>query len=138
MCDIPDLEPGAAYVQASAGCYHTVLLRSDGHAVACGDNDDGQCDIPELEPNATYITNDIMRDLLVQLFVVWHASGYAAVVRSLLTGDALAEWTIPDEALPEPAIRRVRAEISQPGLRLRVVQSDGTLLSEHCTWAELL
>ena len=38
----------------SAGFDHTVLLRSDGEAVACGLNDFGQCDIPCLEDGIKY------------------------------------------------------------------------------------
>ena len=54
QCDIPALEEGLAYVQASAGYGHTVLLLSDGRAVACGDNSSGQCDIPELLSGQAY------------------------------------------------------------------------------------
>ena len=39
----------------SAGKSHTVLLRSDGTAVACGSNDLAQCNIPALEPGVFYI-----------------------------------------------------------------------------------
>lgn len=52
--EIPELEPGATYVQVSAGLMPTVLLRNDGRAVACN-NVGGQCDIPELEPGASYV-----------------------------------------------------------------------------------
>ena len=38
----------------SAGLYHTVLLRSDGCAVACGLNAQGQCNIPPLDEGVTY------------------------------------------------------------------------------------
>ena len=38
----------------SAGRRHTVLLRSDGAAVACGDNEEGGCDLPELEEGTIY------------------------------------------------------------------------------------
>ena len=38
----------------SAGMDHTVLLRSDGVAVACGMNCFGQCDIPSLPKRMTY------------------------------------------------------------------------------------
>lgn len=31
----------------------------------------------------------------------------------------------------------VRADLSRPSVRLRVVQLDGALMSEPCTWAEL-
>jgi hypothetical protein len=36
------------------GDSHTVLLRSDGNAVACGNNEDGQCDIPPLDAGMSY------------------------------------------------------------------------------------
>ena len=52
--DVPELAQGVTYTQASVGKWHTVLLRSDGHAVAFGDNRWGQCDIPELTQGATY------------------------------------------------------------------------------------
>lgn len=38
----------------SAGYRHTVLVRSDGSAVACGENSSGQCDIPQLERGMRY------------------------------------------------------------------------------------
>ena len=38
----------------SAGLEHTVLLRSDGQAVACGCNSDGQCNIPPLDEGISY------------------------------------------------------------------------------------
>eukprot|EP00931_Biecheleriopsis_adriatica_P105658 TRINITY_DN8020_c0_g1_i1.p2 TRINITY_DN8020_c0_g1~~TRINITY_DN8020_c0_g1_i1.p2 ORF type:complete len:108 (+),score=12.49 TRINITY_DN8020_c0_g1_i1:309-632(+) len=42
-------------MQASAGHVGTVLLRSDGHVVACGGNNHGQCNIPVLPEAITYI-----------------------------------------------------------------------------------
>ena len=39
----------------SAGSVHTVLLRSDGTAVACGDNHYGQCNLPALDGGLTYV-----------------------------------------------------------------------------------
>ena len=39
----------------SAGGQHTVLLQSDGQAVACGCNDHGQCDLPPLKEGLWYI-----------------------------------------------------------------------------------
>ena len=38
QCSIPPLAEGISYSQVSAGLSHTVLLRIDGQAVACGDN----------------------------------------------------------------------------------------------------
>ena len=48
-----------------AGDAHTVLLRSDGTAVACGRNSDGQCDLPALEGGLTY-TCTLGRKLVLQ------------------------------------------------------------------------
>mmetsp|Transcript_71009 Transcript_71009/g.196598 ORF Transcript_71009/g.196598 Transcript_71009/m.196598 type:complete len:135 (+) Transcript_71009:3-407(+) len=131
------LEPGGSYIQLSAGGSDTVLLRSDGRAVACGNNRGGKRDIPEPEPGVTYIRNGIIRDLVVQLFVERRGDDIAAVVRNL-TGSAIAMLTIAGEPPHEPAMSRVRSEVSRPGMRLRVVLSDGAFLSEQCTWEELL
>ena len=38
----------------SAGLGHTVLLRSDGQAVACGETSDGRCSIPPLDERLSY------------------------------------------------------------------------------------
>ncbi|CAK0828317.1 unnamed protein product [Prorocentrum cordatum] len=54
-CDPPALVTGLTYVQVAAGVGHTVLLRSDGTAVACGTNDAGQCDLPALVMGLTYV-----------------------------------------------------------------------------------
>ena len=42
------------YTQVSAGRGHTVLLHSDGNAVACGQNSVGQCTIPLLDEGMSY------------------------------------------------------------------------------------
>ena len=42
------------YTQVSAGGYHTVLLRSDGFAAACGHNECKQCNVPPLDEGVTY------------------------------------------------------------------------------------
>ena len=44
-----------SYIQVAAGIEHTVLLRSDGTAVACGLNDCEQCNIPPLDEGLSYI-----------------------------------------------------------------------------------
>ena len=48
------LEAGASYTQVAAGTQHTVLLRSDGTAVAFGMDDYGECRIPVLEAGVSY------------------------------------------------------------------------------------
>ena len=42
-------------MHVAAGYGHTVLLRSDGAAVACGNIDDGQCDMPDLDEDYTIV-----------------------------------------------------------------------------------
>ena len=54
QCSIPPLDEGISYSQVSAGRCHTVLLRSDGRAVACGSNYRGQCSIPPLDEGISY------------------------------------------------------------------------------------
>ena len=52
-------------LQGEAG--HSVLLRSDGAAVACGDNCLGQCNIPGLVDGVTYTHVDTGTDHTVLL-----------------------------------------------------------------------
>ena len=52
--EFPALEGGLHYTHVAAGGHHTVLLTSDGAAVACGDNHHGQCNIPALDAGLSY------------------------------------------------------------------------------------
>ena len=55
QCSIPPLTEGLKYTQVSAGMNHTVLLRSDGKAVACRSFlEDGRCKIPPLDQGISY------------------------------------------------------------------------------------
>ena len=45
---MPELPEGVRFVAAAAGGNHTILVRSDGHAVATGANDAGQCQVPRI------------------------------------------------------------------------------------------
>eukprot|EP00927_Polykrikos_kofoidii_P010052 TRINITY_DN14246_c0_g1_i10.p1 TRINITY_DN14246_c0_g1~~TRINITY_DN14246_c0_g1_i10.p1 ORF type:complete len:146 (-),score=18.99 TRINITY_DN14246_c0_g1_i10:42-479(-) len=63
---LPELQDGLTYTQAAAGAHHTVLTRSDGSAVACGDNRSGQCNLPELEDGLTYTTQVACRRVVLQ------------------------------------------------------------------------
>ena len=55
------------YTQVSAGRRHSVLLRSDGSAVACGGNDLRQCNIPPLEKEVCYTQISAGNDFSVLL-----------------------------------------------------------------------
>ena len=52
---VPALALGITYTFASAGRDHIVLLRSDGTAVAIGDNRHGQCNLPALAPGLSFV-----------------------------------------------------------------------------------
>lgn len=96
-CGTPELEVGTSYTQTSAGCFHTVLLRSDGEAPTCGANEYGQRDVPELEPGQTYAENGAM--IMGQLLVDRVADHHTATVRYIATGEALARWTIAEDCV---------------------------------------
>ena len=53
-CSLCPSQSTWSFSMVSAGYRHTVLDRSDGSAVACGENSSGQCDIPQLERGMRY------------------------------------------------------------------------------------
>jgi alpha-tubulin suppressor-like RCC1 family protein len=55
------------YSEVSAGRLHTVLLQTDGVAVACGSNEYGQCNIPPLEDGTRYLQVSAGADYTVLL-----------------------------------------------------------------------
>jgi alpha-tubulin suppressor-like RCC1 family protein len=65
----------------SAGQYHTVLLRSDGCAVACGLNVDRQCNIPPLHEAVTY----------TQLSAGYHIQCFSEVMAVQLFADLMCK-----------------------------------------------
>eukprot|EP00929_Paragymnodinium_shiwhaense_P056673 TRINITY_DN28364_c0_g5_i1.p1 TRINITY_DN28364_c0_g5~~TRINITY_DN28364_c0_g5_i1.p1 ORF type:complete len:1149 (-),score=203.64 TRINITY_DN28364_c0_g5_i1:86-3532(-) len=54
-CTVPALPMGTTYVSCAAGAGHTVLLRSDGQAVAFGRNREGRCSVPRSPPGIRYV-----------------------------------------------------------------------------------
>merc|ERR1711971_1078365 len=63
---IPALDGDLTYTQVSAGELHTVLLRSDGAVVACGQDDHGQCNIPALDGDLKYRQNKLRPRVILQ------------------------------------------------------------------------
>ena len=51
---VPDLPAGLHFTAVAAGQLHTVLLRSDGQAVAFGSNEFGQTAVPDLPVGLKY------------------------------------------------------------------------------------
>ena len=60
--------PGTSYTQVSASCRSTVLLRSDGSVVTCGDR--GADMIPPLE-DGTFYTQALLKSLTIVYGVLW-------------------------------------------------------------------
>merc|ERR1712172_394690 len=107
-------EEDATYTQVSAGDCHTVLLRSDGTAVACGANGVGQCRIPAPEDGVFFVPTSLSTpDLVVQLWFDTSAGILEAVCRDL-SGEQLASWILPEEAM---LVKQSIATVLMPGCR---------------------
>lgn len=60
-----------------------------------------------------------------------------ATCRNLLTGEALATWTIPSGELQRRVSTHAAMQLGRPAVRVRVTTADGGRLPERLTWAEL-
>ena len=87
QCDIPELDWGIWYTQVSAGIRHTVLLRSDGMAVVCGQL--RGMTIPVLPEGMTY----------TQVVASSTGPGWTALLRSDGTAFFLAGPQVGEKAL---------------------------------------
>merc|ERR1712232_1232237 len=130
------LEEGATYTRIAAGDKHTVLLRSDGTAVACGYNIYGQCNVPAPKDDVYFVPISSSRpDFVVQLFIEAAEATIEAVCR-YLSGEQIASWIVPDKA---SCVKRDIDKMLVPGVRkLGVVLPDGRLLTPKLTWDDLL
>merc|ERR1712066_251386 len=108
-----------AYTQVSAGGHHTVLLRSDGTAVACGTHDLDRCSIrlPRPKDGMCFVPISLSQpDFVVQLFMEASAG--------------ILEATLVKQS--------IETMLMLSGRRFRVVLPDGRLASPHLTWQRLL
>ncbi|CAL1141716.1 unnamed protein product, partial [Cladocopium goreaui] len=121
-----------AALQASAGDHHTVLLRSDGRAVACGLNGDGQCDIPTLDPGTWYAADvSVGRNLVLQLDCSCQADAMLLTF-SGLTGEEVMHLNASPSDPAWNTQKRIARELKVPLQSLRVVLPDGQLLASAC------
>ena len=95
----------------SAGGEHSVLLRSDGSAVACGLNDRGQCDIPPLEEGVCYTQ-------------VSAGDRHSVLLRS--DGSAVACGMTSFCVIPRMEEGMCYAQVSAGGSHSVLLQSDGS------------
>ena len=73
----------------AAGFGHTVLLRSDGSAVACGQKADGRCDLPALvaDPGYTQVAAGARLAVLLRVMTApWAAAIFSSVGATRLPG----------------------------------------------------
>ena len=120
------------YTQVSAGSSHTVLLRSDGRAVACGLNADGQCNIPTLYPGTWYAADvSVGRNLVLQLDCSCQADAMLLTF-SGLTGEEVMHLNASPSDPAWNTQKRIAHELKVPLQSLRVVLPDGQLLAAAC------
>lgn len=125
--------PPCAQVQVAAGECHTVLLRSDGRVVVCGAYPDGECTLPEAKDGIVYWPALSLKDFVVQLLI----DGARTVSCRSLTGQDLATLRVHEDDLGRSMMLKLSQELSRPGMRLRVLLPDGSLLTCSRTWAQL-
>lgn len=104
------LPPGVTNVAVAAGNQHSVVLRSDGRAVAWGDNGHGQCAIPPLPPGFQYTA-------------VWAAYQRTALLRS--DGVVLTLGYGTQALLPPPGTRYVDFAFTVNGSGTMLLRDDG-------------
>ena len=120
---------GATYTHVAAiGGPHTVLLTSDGNAVACEQNEWGECNIPALSPGVTYVHRGA-QIVLALIFCESHASF------CLLSGAEVCRfWVDALDTLKE--IRKVfKGKTMTDYGKYRVVLPNGEFLSVACAQA---
>jgi len=121
-----------AYTQISAGSVHTVLLRSDGYAVAIGSEKYGQCKIPPPQPRMCYIGDTTCgRDLALQLEFVG-VDDAVALICSTLVGEERYRLIARGVDSAWETHKRIACELNVNLSNLQLVLPDGQLLAKIC------
>ena len=120
------------YTQVSAGEKHTVLLRSDGCAVACGINNVGQCDISQLGPGKSYISDLRSSEHLVLQAVLSFKDDAVSVLCSTLSGNEMLRMNVGGSDLAWDIHKGIARELSVNLQNLQVVLPNGRLLAGVC------
>ena len=113
-------------------CTHTVLLRSDGQAVACGINSDRQCSIPSSKSRSCRYTNDF-KTFLVKVRVVqvdFLLEDDAGVILKCvgLDGQEVLRLNAQKSDRTVDVCSRVARELNTPVRNLRMILPDARLL----------
>mmetsp|Transcript_12015 Transcript_12015/g.34322 ORF Transcript_12015/g.34322 Transcript_12015/m.34322 type:complete len:130 (+) Transcript_12015:76-465(+) len=123
----------------AAGHWHTVLLCSDGRAVACGDNTYGQCDIPAAEPGVSYrLSQPLQARYAMALQLSIEMDSLPVAICRSLAGSPLATWKVRPDDCKSYVMRRILQELTGCSLRFSVVLPDGKVLTPSLTFGELM
>ena len=126
------MDEGVAYNQVSGGSLHTVLLRSDGGAVAIGYNTHGQCDIPLPEPGISYVGDlTCARDVALQLEAVVEGDSVSLICSSL-GGEERLRLTVEGGESAWETHKRIARELKMNLPNLQLVLPNGQLLAKIC------
>jgi len=106
----------------SAGGMHTVLLTSDGSAVAFGDNRFGQCDIPPLEEGISY--TQVSAGL-----VGWQGASHTVLLKSDGTAVACGDNSWGQCDIPPLAEGVSCTHVSAGGMHTVLLKSDGSAVA---------
>ena len=110
---------------------HTVLLKSDGHVVACGSNFDGECTIPDLPDGVTYSPDAslISRGIRVFQLSFGESGDGITITCTSLAGEALCEVMFQSSDLIIGVPGRIAQEIEVPKQGLKFMLPNGNLFS---------
>ena len=148
LIDNATFHPGMKgfHTPVSAGGSHTVLLRSDGQAVACGRNTFGQCNIPSLtswrewlpfgfaSPSYRYVCESttfamLGRDRVVQVDFLLEGDGGVILTCAGLDGLEVLRLKAQTSDRTVDVCSRVARELNTTVQNLRMVLPDARLLT---------
>eukprot|EP00438_Fugacium_kawagutii_P025001 Skav224822 [mRNA] locus=scaffold613:200563:200991:- [translate_table: standard] len=124
------------YTQVSAGGDHTVLLRSDGAAVACGHNKLNQCDLPTfLLSGPHFSTLRYIAGLPERILQLdFQPEGDAMILRCVtIDGAEVACLRMRGSDLAVDALRQLTCKRKASREQHRVVLPDGQMLDTLCS-----
>ena len=115
----------------SVGRKNTVLLKSDGHVVAFGDNDGGRCIVPDLPDGVTYVPDATLTGGDVRVLQLSFRRGGDGIIitGTSLAGEILCAITVDENDLFTPVPSRIADAIAAPQQYLRLILPNGNLLS---------
>lgn len=124
MPDGPTSKGAKPIHEVSAGSGHSVLLKTDGQAVAFGRGVCGQCDIPAAEPGVSYrLSQPLQARYAMALQLSIEMDSLPVAICRSLAGSPLATWKVRPDDCKSYVMRRILQESD-------VVRTSGSLQGE--------